>query len=86
MRMIGWCLCDASRRIKFAREKSLVSRNFSSEFLFQNSVLLCSSRGAVEWIKSPIAILSQPIFLTNIWAVLLEKKNVKGEAHEVQVW
>ena len=36
--------------------------------------------GAVKWIhKSPIAIFSQLIFLTNIWTALFEKETLKGK-------
>ena len=58
---------DASRRFKFAWRNVFDSRNFFSEFLFPNSVLLCLLLEAVDWnYKSPTAIFSQPNFLTNI--------------------
>jgi len=55
-------ICDAGRRIKFAREQSLDYRIVFSEFFFPNSVLLCSSLGAVEWIhESPTAIYTNQV-------------------------
>jgi len=80
-------ICNAGRRIIFARGKSLNSTELFlgilvSEFRFTVFISWC----AVEWIhKSPTAIVTQPIFVTNIRTALFEKRNVKGEVSEVEV-
>jgi len=72
------------RRIKFASGKSL---RFSKKKKLQNSsfrihfycfLFLVFIPGSAERIyKSPTAIFSQPIFLTNIWTALFEKETLK---------
>jgi len=55
--------------------KSVLILGTFPEFLFPNSILLCSFLGAVKCIyKSPTAIFSQPMFPIKIWTALFEKE------------
>jgi len=69
-------------------EKVSDSPNFFSEFVFPNSVFLCSFLGLWSGFVNPqlqslvnqyFPIFSQPIFFTNIWTALFEKETWKDQ-------